>query len=407
MENRAPSYRATLAVPGFGRIIGASLIGRGAEAMLNVVMVLFVLQRFHSPALAGLTVFMFVGPGLVLSPVAGSLLDRYGRVRLIKFDYLMGAAALVAIAGLSITGRLSAAALLLLVLLGGITGILSAAGMRSVVPLVLPEHLWGRGNAIDSSGYTLTILVGPALGGVLVGVLGPEAALMTAALLYVVAAASLLGVKEPGKLHDGAGESLLRSAIDGVKYVMRHPVLRGIAGSLTALNLGAGMMVVAMPVLALGQLHGNSSVVGALWAAQGVGGAAAGFVFGRLETRGREKRIIIAGILGSAGATAVMALAPSLWILALGSLVAGLVNGPLDVTLFSLRQRVTGTQWLGRAIAISMSFNFAGFPIGSALSGPLVAIGPRFALAVGAVLMVVSAGIAGAWLRTPEGTGPV
>jgi len=406
MESRSPSYRATLAVPGFGRIMGASLIGRGAGAMLNVVMVLFVLQRFRSPALAGITVFAFVGPGLALSPIAGALLDRYGRVRLIKLDYLVGAAGLAAIAGLSWTGHLTPPLLIALALVGGITGILSAAGVRSVVPLVLPEHLWGRGNAIDSSGYTVTILVGPALGGVVVGVLGPEAALLIVGVLLVLGAASLVAVTEPGNPHDGKLESLLTSALAGVKYVARHTVLRGIATSLTALNVGAGMMVVAMPVLALQQLRGSSIAVGALWAVQGLGGAAAGFIFGRLETRGREKHIIIAGLLGTAVATGLMAVAPNLWLLALGSLGVGLVTGPLDVTLFSLRQRVTGTQWLGRAIAVSMSFNFMGYPIGSAISGPFVAVSPRFALGIAAGLAVVSGGTAAVMLRPPGQDAP-
>ena len=406
MDTGAPSYRATLAVPGFGRIMGASLVGRGAGAMLNVVMVLFVLQRFRSPALAGITVFAFVGPGLVLSPIAGALLDRYGRVRLIKLDYLVGAAALAAIAGLSWSGRLTPLVLVGLALVGGITGILSAAGVRSVVPLVLPEHLWGRGNAIDSSGYTVTILVGPALGGVVVGLLGPEAAMLVVSLLFILGAASLVAVTEPGSRHDGRGEPLLASALAGVRYVAGHVVLRAIATSLTALNVGAGMMVVAMPVLALRNLGGGSVAVGALWAVQGLGGAAAGFVFGRLETRGREKGLVIAGLLGTALATAVMAGAPNLLVLALGSLGIGLVTGPLDVTLFSLRQRVTGTRWLGRAIAVSMSFNFVGYPIGSAISGPFIAIGPRFALLLAAALAVLSAGIAAVMLRIPGVSEP-
>jgi len=403
VDVRDSSYRATLAVPGFGRIIGASLVGRSAEAMLNVVMVLFVLQRFHSPTLAGVTVFMFIGPGLVLSPVAGALLDRHGRVRMIKLDYVVGALALVAIALLSVTGRLSGVTLVLLAAVGGVTGILSWAGMRSVVPLVLPEHLWGRGNALDSSGFTLTVLVGPPLGGLLVGVFGPEAALLAAALLYGVAAASLVGMTEPGIRPDGPGDPLLQSALAGVRYVVRHPVLRAIAASLTPLNIGAGMVVVAMPVLALGQLHASSAVVGALWAAQGLGGAAAGFAFGRLDTRRRERQIIVAGIIGGAAATALMGLAPNLWVLGLGSLLAGLTIGPLDVTLFSLRQRVTGTRWLGRAIAVSMSFNFVGFPIGSAISGPVVAVGPRVALLVAAGLTLLGAAIAAAFLWPPAG----
>jgi MFS family permease len=392
MASPVPSYRATLAVPGFGRIILASIIARGAQAMLSVVLVLFVLQRFHSPALAGLVVFMTIGPSLALSPVAGALLDRYGRVRLMMLDFVVAAAALCAMAGLSAAGRLSAPPLIILAALSGVTGILSMAGMRSMVPLMLPEELWGRGNAIDSSGYTITIIVGPAIGGFLVAVAGPEAAILVAAAIYAVSAAALVGVREPGERRAHV-ESLWRSAVDGVRYVARHPVLRGVAVSLAALNVGAGVMVVAMPVLALQQLHGDSTAVGVLWAVQGVG-ALSGFAFGRIDTRGHERRVIIAGILVMAAGTALMAVAPNLWVLGLGSLLMGLATGPVDVTLFSLRQRVTPVQWLGRVIAVSMSLNFMGFPIGSAISGALIAVGTRFALGVAAILAVAAALIA-------------
>jgi hypothetical protein len=46
--------------------------------------------------------------------------------------------------------------------------------------------------------------------------------------------------------------------------------------------------------------------------------------------------------------------------------IAGLANGPLDIALFTLRQRRTDPAWMGRAFTISMNLNFSGFPIGAA-----------------------------------------
>lgn len=402
MANPAPSYRAALAVPGFGRIAGASLIGRLAEATLGVVMVLFVLQRFHSPTLAGLTVLASLGPSLLLSPVAGALLDRHGRVRLIMFDYLVGSASLAGIAVLSVTGHLTPQLLLLLAVFGGITGMLSAAGMRSVVPILLPPELWGRGNAIDSSGYTLTVIVGPALGGLVVGLFSPEAGIGMGASLYAVGAASLVGLAEPGTPAP-SGQSIWRSSLEGLRYVARNRVLRGIATSLTLVNIGAGVAVVGIPVLALEYFHASSATVGFLWASQGVGAVIAGFAFGRIDTSKRAWGLIIATFLLTAAGTAVVAGAPSLLVMGAGIVLMGLAVGPMDVTLFSLRQRVTGPRWYGRAIAISMSLNFAGFPIGSGLSGAVLRVGPRFALATAAFLTLGGAAIAAVVIpRRPE-----
>jgi hypothetical protein len=62
----------------------------------------------------------------------------------------------------------------------------------------------------------------------------------------------------------------------------------------------------------------------------------------------------------------------------------GLCNGPLDIALFTLRQRRTDQAWMGRAFTVSMNLNFSGFPIGAALAGAMLAIWPvEIAIAFG------------------------
>src|SRR3984893_13254698 len=174
------SYISLFRVPGFGRFAATILLGRGAQSMWLVGIVLFVLARSHSAGLAGLVVFLGIFPALLLSPLAGALIDRYGRVRFITFDYFVAAVSLVAIVTLSFTQRLTPGLMMPLVVLGSLTGMLSAAGLRTMVPLMLPRHLWDRGNAADSVGYTAVAIAGPALAGGLVGWLGGEGALLVA-----------------------------------------------------------------------------------------------------------------------------------------------------------------------------------------------------------------------------------
>jgi len=71
--------------------------------------------------------------------------------------------------------------------------------------------------------------------------------------------------------------------------------------------------------------------------------------------------------------------------------VVGVANGPFDVALFTLRQRRTDPAWFGRAFAISMSVNWIGTPIGSALAGPVIAWSLDAALWAAAIVALVSA----------------
>jgi MFS family permease len=229
--------------------------------------------------------------------------------------------------------------------------------------------------------------VGPALGGALSGTITAQWALAVVGVMYAISAVVFFGVREP------AGETsrtpLLRSALAALRYVVRHATLRGLAIALTTLNIAAGIVVVALPVIVLDRFHGSPVQVGLMWALQGVSGVAFGLVVGRLGTEGKERGIMAAGAAVTAFAWGLILLAPNLWVLAVAAFISGFATGPFDVALFSLRQRRTDRRWFGRAFAISMSLNFAGFPIGSALAGPLIQQSMNIALlvAVGASLL--------------------
>ncbi|MFI4978657.1 MAG: MFS transporter, partial [Solirubrobacterales bacterium] len=138
------------------------LLGRMAGSMLFVALILFVLERYHSPQLAGATAFMAALPGIIVSPLAGALLDRYGRARLVVLDYAVAAVALGLIAGLSALHLLASPLLLAIVAVASLTNPLSWAGARSLFPILAPRHLWERANGLDSSGHVIaTLLASP------------------------------------------------------------------------------------------------------------------------------------------------------------------------------------------------------------------------------------------------------
>ena len=81
-------------------------------------------------------------------------------------------------------------------------------------------------------------------------------------------------------------------------------------------------------------------------------------------------------------------------ILALTMIVLGLLNGPLDIGMFTLRQRRTDRAWMGRAFAISMALNFSGFPFGAALAGAVAAQSIDLAIVAAVIFAAVAAALA-------------
>ena len=129
------------------------LLARTATTMVELILVLFALERFHSPGLAGAVTFLALAPGLLMSPIAGALLDRHGRVKLMVVDYVVAASALALIVGLGAADVLSEVLLLAIVTVMSLTFPLSTTGVRTMFPLIVPRPLWERANAVDSNGY--------------------------------------------------------------------------------------------------------------------------------------------------------------------------------------------------------------------------------------------------------------
>jgi MFS family permease len=381
------SYRRLFGLPGFPQLAAATVLARTGSQLWQVALVLFVLQRFHSPALAGFATFLAIAPGLVVSPIAGALLDRYGCLRLIRVDLGIAATALVLMAALSLANMLAPATLLLIVALSSLTSPLTISGTRTLFPLAVPRELWDRTNGVDSGSMALATVVGPALAGFLVAWFGGEGAFLMTAGIFVIAGAVLFGVVEL-RTEPKAREPLLRAAWQSLVYVVRHPTLRGVIFTLWMTNIPYGFLIVALPVLILREFHWGADGVGLLWSVAGVATVLAGLVAGRVNTEGRERPIIVGGLVLAAFACVCILLQSPVALLA-GMVLFGLAAGPFDIGLFALRQRRTDPRWFGRIFAVSMSLNFAGMPVGSALAGPIVEQSVPLALLVAAVISVI------------------
>ena len=382
-----------------GRILLGMVVSRVAASMLGVALVLFTLEQFGSPELAGLVTFASVMPGLLIGPIVGALLDRHGRARLIIVDQAVAFGSLLAIGALAIAGALTPLLLVLITALTGLTHPLSNVGLRTLFPLIVPRRLWERVNALDSNGYVVATLIGPPVAGLLVELLGGPEAMLVIASLYLIAAVVIVGVKDPPGSTSAEGR-LLVNAWHGLRYTFNNRTLLGLGVAFSVLNVGGGIVSIVLPVILLSELGLGGVVVGSVWAVMGVTGGIGALAAGRLRIGGLERPILVWGMVGYAATMLLVLASPTLAVILLAVALQGLVNGPMDVAMFTLRQRRTDPAWLGRAFAVSMSLNFLGYPVGAALGGQLVAIGTAFAIGTAVVITAVSAFLA--WWLIPR-----
>ena len=369
------SYRALLRVPTMGRVLLSMQVARIAQSMVAVALVLFALDRYDSPAFAGVVTFASIFPGLLISPIAGALLDRHGRIRLVVLDNVVALVAMVVIGLLAVLDLLPGALLVLIAVIGSLTSILTHVGLRSLFPILVPEHLWERVNAVDSNGYVVASILGPPIAAVLVAVFGGPIALIGIGLAFGVAAIALIGVPEPPSPTASTGR-VMADAVAGVRYTWHNRTLRGLGFAVTLGNLAHGMASIVVPVIILQRFGLSEAVVGLVFAASGVAGMVSSFAFGRMDTRGREWSLLVwpmvalVPVLGLLLVAAGQEVVPvGLGVLFLEMALVGILIGPMDIALFTVRQRRTDPAWMGRAFAVSMAFNYVGVPVGAAVAG--------------------------------------
>jgi MFS family permease len=393
LAEAAHSYRQIMRLADVRRLLLAACLSRLAGRMFLLAIVLHALDRFQSPALAGGVAFWSLVPGMVISPVAGALLDRVGAARGILADMAASALLLAALVTTDRLGALSPAALLVLAAVYSLSGPLGAAGIRSLLPRLVPEQALARANALDTVSWALTDVLGPVIAGALSGFAGTDATMLVIAMLYVGASACLLPLaRHQPQRPAPPTRSIMREAAAGAAYVARHPVLRGLALSCALYQVSWGILLVAVPVVVMREVGAGptaDTLTGTLWAVAGTAAALGALLAGSLRTRGRERLLIGAGALATAAAMYPAGL--GLAGLGIGVTLAGFLSGPVDVGVLTLRQRATDPDRLGRVLAISMSLNMSGLPLGSAIAGWVVAQSLAAALAMAAAAAVLAA----------------
>ena len=117
-----------------------------------------------------------------------------------------------------------------------------------------------------------------------------------------------------------------------------------------------GLLVIAVPVLLLGRLHQGPATVGYLWGALGAAGLVSALIAGRIPTLGRERQIMLGGIIVTAVAMATLPFATSVAAVAIVLVVVGASNGPFDISLFTLRRcRSVAVSWYSGAMPTASS----------------------------------------------------
>ena len=391
--------------PGYPAFLGAATLARVADEMFSVGVVLLVLERTDSAALAGATVAAVTLPSLVTGPLLGAWLDLTGqRRRLMVIDQLAISASLLGI--LALAGNAPAALLPCAALVAGLTYPLSFGGFTSFIPVLVPDELLTPANAVEASSFNLALIVGPALAGTLAAVFSPEASLVVEIVLSLAALVLILaipGLDRGGRERDDPS-SLMSIAREGLVRIVAVPQLRGITVA-GALGLaGLGLLTVAFPFFCVDHLDAERSAAGYLWAAFAFGSMVGALLLVRLQHRFRSESIVVVAIATFGVLMLLWPLQESLPLMLAVVAIAGVADGPGLAATFATRQRFVPAELHAQVFTTAAGIKVGAFSAGSALAGPVVlTAGSAGALFIAAGVQFGAAGLGFLLLRVPAG----
>ena len=180
----APRF-AALRVPPYRRYFVVNLLSMTADNIEHVISYWVIFQVFHSPALAGFAVISHWTPFLLFSLHAGALADRFDCRKLIQISQGLFMLASVAWGVLFLTGALQTWHAIVILLVHGAAGVVGAPASQLIIHDMVPRGELASAIRLNATSRYLAILLGPALGGGLMLLLGPAWGLLTNVLIYV------------------------------------------------------------------------------------------------------------------------------------------------------------------------------------------------------------------------------
>ena len=318
-------------------LLAAEIISTTGSQMTWLALPWFVLTTTGSPTrMAAVMAAELVGVAVTGLP-SGAVLQRLGARKTMLVADAARAPLMLLVPVLHWTGHLSFAPLLLLAFLLGSFGAPYFASQRMIVPELFgeDEQVVGQANALFQGAIRTTMLLGPPIGGVLIGVMGASSVLVVDAATYLVSFA-LVALFVPGTPPvPAAPES--RGLLTGVRVLFRDPLLRVWMPLFLAGDAAWLAFFAAVPVLVVQSFHADPTIAGILFAAFGAGSVCGNLLsFRYFSQRFSGLRLIALSAPIQAIPLWVLPFHVPAWALAAALVASGIGNGIANPTIHSL-----------------------------------------------------------------------
>ena len=417
MEGRAGSGWELLRTRSFGLLFSGQAVSQIGDSMNKVALLWFVYELTGSAFKMTVIGLLQTIPPLVFGPLIGVYLDRMKKKPVMIWVDLIRTGLVMLIPLLYVMQALTLEWLYVLVFATSVVSTVFGPALASAVPLLVPRAQLTAANALIQSTTNIGLLIGPAVSGVGIAMIGAQNVLCLDAATFMVSALCLM----PIRLHETLQEAGARLLVDratilqdllvGFRFIfVQHRTVLLLMLTATLYSLGASAFVFLLPVFATQLLDASAVELGWLWSSLGIGMLAASAWLAWINQGDFQNRLRLISAALAVGAVAVCTLgmlqAPVM--AAALIIVFGGSTAVFTPILWAMLQELTPAPLLGRVFTTFSTGAMASAMAGMAGFGWMAdAIGPAASLVGIGVLLLGTAAVAALFSRRhPDTAAP-
>jgi len=357
----------------FWKFWAGETISSFGSSITQFALPLLVFKLTGSAVSLGIAFAMFGLPHLFFGLVIGAWADRLDRKRLMIVVDLLSAAVVVSVPLASAAGVLS----IWWIFAGGFVlatlGIFFQAAQFAAIPSLVERDQLVTANGRIQASFSAATILGPLAAGAVLAFVPIESLLYIDALTFVASAVAIALIARPFNApREAARTSIRADVVEGLRYVLRHPVLRNISAMMALINLVSVTVYAQIVLFAKQRFAVSDSELGLLFAADGAGVVVMSLAAGPLRSRYSFGNVALGALMLTGVMTIALAYAPTyLLAVALSAASSGL-GALFNINTGSLRQAIVPNHLLGRIITIAMVLGFSASPLGATIGGFIV-----------------------------------
>ena len=388
-----PSYSALLKNRPFAYLWVGQFVSQSGDAVFDIALLWLVWVSTHSTALTGLAQAAVLVPAVLVSPFAGVYADRINRRNLMVLSNLAQGIVTAAVSILYVLNALNFSILIFLVLLLYSGTQFYRAASNAIVPSIVSKENIGAANGLFSLTSSANQLMGYALGGVVIGVLGLAVPITYDSLTFFAAALLMLFIakaygqpRAPGD--PGGANSFTKDFREGLTYVRQSRFFLELMFLGIVVNFFATAVFTILAPYSQIWVHGGSSTYGFLSAAFALGSVVGSVLIGKVNFRAYVGKLLFFGVIASGGVLVSVGIIRSIPPALVAFLIVGVILAVVNVPLNALFQTKIPKEMLGRAGTVLTAALTAAQPVAAVLAGVLAGI-----YSIGAVILVSGAAV--------------